>query len=162
VEITQNPIYAVFTPVQQGGFLYENEKEEAERHFSFKGLTQHTDEATPSDPIYRLSVYDTDEAAEKDGWDAETRELVESELERKAQSAPQNILIVHTTPIETPFPNYDSYSGDVDELVVKLVEDGHDLAQVLHYERHFGKKRPEVIDALEEGVETWAAVTIKA
>jgi len=160
VEVTQEPIYAAFTPVESGAFLYDNEKDAAERHFSFPGRTQHEDEATPSDVSYRLSVFDTDEAAEREGWDAETKVLVEDTLRRKAVSAPQNIMIVETKPISAPFPAYDAYSGDPGELVIKLVEDGHDLATVLHYEREFGQKRPEVIEALELGVETWAAVSV--
>lgn len=162
VEITQEPVYAVFTPIADGAFLYDNEKEAAERHFSFPGLTQHEDEATPSDPAYRLSVFDTDEAAEKNEWDAETKHMVEDTLQRKAVTAPQNIMVVETTPISAPFPAFDAYAGDPDELVLKLAEDGHDLATVLHYERTFGPKRPEVIEALERGVEAWAAVSVSA
>jgi hypothetical protein len=71
-------------------------------------------------------------------------------------------MVVEVTPISAPFPAYDSYAGDPGELVLKLVEDGHDLATVLHYERTFGQKRPEVIEALELGVETWAAVSVSA
>jgi hypothetical protein len=38
-------------------------------------------------------------------------------------------------------------------LIVRLIEDGHDLPLVLHYERTFGPKRPEIIAALEETIE---------
>jgi hypothetical protein len=162
IVVTQDPIYAVFTPVEGGGFLYENEKEEAERHFSFHGLTQHEDEATPSDPVYRLSVYDTDAEAERLEWDAETKAQVEEVLTRKAQTAPNAILIVETTPIPSPFPSFDTYAGDPAQLVLTLAEQGHDLAQVLHYERTFGKQRPEIIEALEIGVETWARMSVSA
>jgi hypothetical protein len=162
VVVTQEPIYAVFTPAEGGAFLYENEKEEAERHFSFHGLTQHQDEATPSDPIYRLSVYDTDTEAERLNWDADTKELVEETLRRKARSTPNTILIIESTPIPAPFPAYDTYDGDPGELVVMLADQGHDLAQVLHYERTFGPKRQEIIEALELGVETWARMSVSA
>lgn len=162
VEITQEPLYAVFTPVEDGGFLYESEKEAAERHFSFPGLTQHEDEATPSDPTYRLSIFDTDEEATKNEWSAEDRQLIEDTLQRMAQLAPDSLLVIQSTPIPAPFPAYDEYAGDPEDLVVKLVEDGHDLGRVLHYERTFGPKRPEVIAALELGVETWASVNVTA
>lgn len=158
VEVTQDPIYAVFTPIEQGAFLYDNEKEAAEKHFSFPGRTQHEDEATPSDVSYRLSVFDTDEQE----YDEETKALVEETLRRKAVTAPQNIMVVETTPIAAPFPAYDTYAGAPEELVLKLVDDGHDLSVVLHYERQFGPKRPEVIEALEVGVETWAAASVTA
>jgi hypothetical protein len=162
VEVTQEPIYAAFTPVEQGGFLYEAEKEAAERHFSFPGRTQHEDQATPSDVAYRLSVYDTEEEAAKNGWDAATKELVEDTFRRKALTAPESVMVVEVTPIPAPFPAYDTYAGDPADLVLKLAEDGHDLATVLHYERTFGLKRPEIIAALEQGVEMWAAVSVTA
>jgi len=162
VVVTQEPIYAVFTPAEGGAFLYENEREEAERHFKFNGLTQHEDEATPSDPIYRLSVYDTDEEAEKNLWDDETKAIVEEVLTRKARTAPNAIFIVESTPIPAPFPTYDTYDGDPAQLVLTLADQGHDLAQVLHYERTFGPKRPEIIEALEIGVETWAPTSVSA
>jgi len=162
VEITQEPIYAIFTPVEQGGFLYENEKDAAVRHFNFNGLTQHEDEATPSDPIYRLSIYDTDEKAVEENWDTETKHAVEEALVASARINPQALMLVESTPIPAPFPAYDAYDGDPGELVVKLAEDGHDLERVLHYERTFGPKRPEVIEALELGVETWGKVSVSA
>jgi hypothetical protein len=162
IEILQDPIYAVFTPVQQGGFLYENEKDEAERHFKFNGRTQHQDEATPTDVDDRLSIFDTDEEAEKQGWDAETKALVEDTFTRKAVSSPNAILIVQTTAIPAPFPNYDTYTGEMEDLVLMLVDQGHDLERVLHYERTFGRKRPEVIQALESGIEAWKMVSVSA
>jgi hypothetical protein len=161
-EIVQDPIYAVFTPIEQGGFLYENEKEAAEAHFSFHGLTQHEDEFTPSDVSYRLSIFDTDEAATKEGWDAETKATVEKVLSSKAQSAPGNIMLVATTPITAPFPAYDEFDGDPEQLVVKLMEDGHDLERVLVYERNFGKNREDIIEKLNEGIEAIAAVNVPA
>jgi hypothetical protein len=162
VEITQDGIYAAFTPVDGGGFLYENEKDAAAKHFNFHGLTQHEDQATPSDPAYRLSIYDTDEEAEKLEWDAETKNTVEEKLKTQARLAPNDILIIESSPIPAPFPAYDTYAGDPTELVLKLVEDGHDIERVLHYERTFGPKRPEIISALEVGVETLATVNVSA
>ena len=37
--------------------------------------------------------------------------------------------------------------------MVKLIEDGHDLPLVLHYERTFGPKREKIIAALETTIE---------
>lgn len=162
VEVVQDPIYAVFTPLDQGGFLYENEKDAAIDNFKFHGLTQHEDEATPSDPTYRLSVFDSREKAAEEGWDAETVKLVEDTLVRMAAISPNDLLVIETTPIPSPFPLYDTYAGDPGELVLKLVEDGHDLERVLHYERTFGPNRPEIVAALELGVQTWAEVSVPA
>jgi hypothetical protein len=162
VEITQDPIYAVFTPIDGGGFLYENEKDAALKQFKFHGLTQHEDEATPSDPIYRLSILDTREEAEKNNWDAETLKLVEETLVRQATLTPNDILVIEATPIPAPFPAFDTYEGDPEQLILTLVDQGHDLERVLHYERTFGNKRPEIIEALEIGIDTWAKVSVSA
>lgn len=162
VEVVQDPIYAVFTPIDGGGFLYENEKDAATDHFKFHGLTQHEDQATPSDPAYRLSIFDTREEAEKNEWDAETTKLVEDTLVRMAALSPNDLLVIETTPIPAPFPAYDTYAGDPGELVLQLIDQGHDLERVLHYERTFGPKRPEIMSALELGVETWAKVSVSA
>jgi hypothetical protein len=71
-------------------------------------------------------------------------------------------LIVDTTPIPAPFPAYDAYEGDTQTLIVRLIEDGHDVEQVLYYERVFGPKRPDVIEALEEAVEVKKEMVVTA
>ena len=80
----------------RAAMLYENEKDAAERHFNFHGITQHEDEATPVDPDYRLSLFDTDEEAVEKNWDAETKRLVEETLVRKAQTTPNAVMLVQT------------------------------------------------------------------
>ena len=153
IEITQEPIYARFKSLQNGAFLYENEEAMAERHFSFRGNTQDLGQAVPTDPLARLAVYDTDEAAREEGWDEETKQFVEDRLERYALEDPDTFLLVTSTPIAPPYPAFDTDSRDPQELIVKLIEDGHDVELVLHYERVFGAKRPEVIEMLEQAVE---------
>lgn len=154
VEITQEPIYAEFQPVYGSAMLYENELAEALRHFEFRGNTQAQDEATPTDPMMRLSVFDTQEAALAFGWDDDTVALVETRLMQAASEAPTEVLMVSDTPIKAPFPTYDIWDGpDTEMLMVKLIEDGHDLPLVLHYERTFGPKREKIIAALETTIE---------
>jgi len=154
IEVTQEPIYAVFAPVYGGAMLYENELAESLRHFDFRGNTQGQDEATPTDPMQRLSVFDSQEAAQKEGWDEETEKLVENRLIQAAQEVPTEVLVVADTPIAPPFPRYDEWDGpDTEMLIVKLIEDGHDLPLVLHYERTFGPRREKIIAALEETIE---------
>jgi hypothetical protein len=154
IEVTQDPLYAEFQPVYGGAMLYENELAEALRHFEFRGNTQGQDEATPTDPIQRLSVYDTQEAAQTFGWDADTERMVEARLMQAAQESPTEVLMVTDTPITAPFPRYDEWDGpDTEMLIVKLIEDGHDLPLVLHYERTFGPRRAKIIAALEETIE---------
>lgn len=154
VEITQEPIYAEFQPVYGGAMLYENELAEALRHFDFRGNTQGEDEATPTDPIQRLSVFDTQEAAQSFGWDEDTLAKVEARLVQAANEVPTEMLMVTDKPIAPPFPRYDEWDGpDPDMLIARLIEDGHDLALVLHYERTFGPRREKIIDALETTIE---------
>jgi hypothetical protein len=154
VEITQDGIYCQFLSVGEGAMIYENEIAASLRHFEFRGNTQHEDEATPSDPMLRLSIYDTDEMAQVNGWDADTQTLVEERLQELCLNAPSECLMVMDTPIPKPFPAYDTWDGpDTEMLMVKLIEDGHDLPLVLHYERTFGPRRPKIIKALEETIE---------
>lgn len=162
IEITQEPIYATFKSLEEGAFLYENEEAAALKHFNFHGNTQDIGEAIPTDPLARLSVFDTDEAAKEEGWDEDTQAEVEAKLREYAAQDPLSFLIVDTTPIPAPFPTYDAYEGDTQALIVKLIEDGHDVEQVLYYERVFGGKRPAVIEALEEAVEVKQEMVVSA
>lgn len=153
IEITTEPIYAPFKSVEAGAMIYENEEAAALRHFSFHGNTQDQGEAIPTNPMNRLAVFDTDEAAQAEGWDADTKQRVEERLMQMVMEEPASFLIVTDTPIAPPFPRYDTYDGTATQLVVKLIEDGYDLELTLHYERVFGQKREEVIEALEEAIE---------
>lgn len=162
VEVTQEPVYAEFTAFVDGGMIFENEETAALKHFDFKGNTQLQDESTPSDPLLRLSVFDSDEAAKANSWDEATQAEVEAKLDQWALVSTQEVLKVTTHPIEPPFPNYDIYEKGPDQLIVKLQEDGHDFETVLYYEQVFGPKRPEIIAALELAVSNLKAETISA
>ena len=154
VEVTQEPIYCEFLAVGAGAMVYENEIATALKHFEFRGNTQGQDEATPTDPMLRLAIYDTDEMAQVHHWDPETKTFVEGRLQQLCLESPTECLLVMDTPIAKPFPAYDEWDGpDPEMLIVRLIEDGHDLPLVLHYERTFGPKRPKIIAALEETIE---------
>jgi len=152
VEVLQPGLYVKFQPVAEGGMIYENERIAALNHFTFHGNTQDIGEAIPTDQLNRLSVFDTDEAAIKENWTEEEKALVEEKLCDLALNSPTEVLLVADHPINAPFPNYDSFEGTPTELVVKLIEDGFDLELVLAYERIFGQKREDVIEALETGI----------
>ena len=163
VEVTQEPIYARFKAVHSGGMIYENEVAQALKHFDFRGNTQSEDEATPTDPMLRLAVFDTQEAAQEEGWDEEIVGIVESRLTQAALEVPSEMLQVTDTPIAAPFPRYDTWDGpDPDMLMARLIEDGYDLPLVLHYERTFGPKRPHIIKALETTIELQKELTVSA
>jgi hypothetical protein len=163
VEVTQEPIYCEFQPLHSGAMMYENEVAHAIQNFDFRGNTQSEDEATPTDPIQRLSVYDTDEQAQAHGWDEETQAFVEARLTELALNAPSECIQITDAPIAPPFPRYDEWDGpSPDMLIVRLIEDGHDLPLILHYERTFGRKREKIIKALEETIEAQKEMTVSA
>lgn len=152
IQVTQQPVYAKFDPE---GIILEAEVERAEKTFSFRGRTQHIDEATPTEIYPLLSLLDT----EAQGWDDDTRELVEAELRRLAQVTPDDFFISETTPVPTPYPAWDTSAKPPFQLVAGLVEMGIPLEDALAYERNWGSKRPEVIEALEETIRDRAGQT---
>jgi hypothetical protein len=105
------------------------------------------DEVTPVPLMTRLSVFDTGERALAEDWSPEFRELVESTLLKRSDMHP-DFRLVTREPIEAPWPRYLDFKGSLDELLQKVVEDGHDPNRVLAYERQTGQ-RPQVIEALE-------------
>lgn len=145
----QEPIYLQF---DHDGLIYENEIAEAKTNFSFKGQYQHQDEATPVDAIYRLSVFDTRTLGE------EERELVEEFMRNQLQIGNTDFIIVETTAIPRPWPNYDRIK-DVKKITAKVVEDGYKVQDVIDYEKLFGQNRPDVIEALE-AIETEEVVVV--
>jgi hypothetical protein len=143
IQITQEPIYAKFKPMADAA-IYEVEIERAHKTFAFRGRYQHIDEATPADIAYRLSVLDT----EQQGWDEETRLLVEARLV-ELEPLNDDFFIATEKPLDAPFPKWDTSELPAFQLVANLVEMGFDLSQALSYERVFGPARAEVIEALE-------------
>jgi hypothetical protein len=162
IEITTAPIYATFKTIADGGFIFENEEIQALKQFNFHGNTQDLGQATPSDPMHRLAVLDTNEFAAAEDLSPEDKQAVETKLLLVAQESPNDLFVVTTTPIAAPTPRYDSYDGDPEEFVVRLLEDGFDLEQVLYYEESFGPKRPEMIAALQEAIDLEKEQTVSA
>ena len=159
-QVVQEGLYVMFTSVDKGGMIYERERQQASAYFRFHGSQQEQDEATPVDVIHRLSVLDTDEAAEEQDWAPEDIELVERTLAEMAVTAPNAVMMIEGTPVPAPYPAYDRWEGDAQELVLKLTEDGYDLGEVLLYEQNFGPRRPDVIEALTVGQEALKELTV--
>jgi len=161
-QVLTEPLYVNFTPMAGGGMIFEKEEYAAAKHFNFHGSQQYDDEATPVEVSHRLSVLDTVEDAATNGWSPEDVVEIESVLTRKAVTTPMAVMQVAAVPLDPPFPAYDSYEGDAEALVVKLVEDGFSLEEVLHYETSFGPKRLDVVAALQQGVEAIKELTVPA
>jgi hypothetical protein len=159
-QVVQEGLYVLFQSVDKGGMIYEKERYAASEYFDFHGTQQEQDEATPVEMIHRLSVLDTVDDAERNDWSREDIELIETTLMGMAISSPNALMVVATTPIPAPYPAYDNYAGDAQELVLKLTEDGHDLGEVLLYEQNFGPRRPDVIEALQVANEALKELTV--
>ncbi len=159
-ETLQEGLYAEFTAADEGAMIYERERYLAAEVFQFHGSQQEQDEATPIDPIHRLSVLDTVEDAKRLGWTPEEVRQVENVLREQTMLNPNAIIMIEGSPIPAPFPNYDFWTGDAEELVLKLTGDGFDPAEVLVYEQQFGPNRPDVVEALRIAAQALEELTV--
>jgi hypothetical protein len=141
--VIQEPVYAYF----RVGLLEPQERELALSRWTFNGTFQELDEATTVQPDYRIGVFDSRMAQQEYGWSDEVREHVEQVLTEHAARW-TDIIVVPRTMVPPPWPLYDDYRGGTSALVRKLVDEGHDLTQVLAYERAM-QHRDTVIAALE-------------
>lgn len=144
--IAEEPIYLDF----ETGRLTPEEREYALSQFAFEGGFQEMDEVTMVDPTYRLSLFDTDEAAENRGWTADEKAHVEEKLVHHASNF-TDLIIVPAKQYEPPWPRFDEYTGTPTALLRRLVDDGYDLEEVLEYERHAQNRQP-IVDALEQAL----------
>lgn len=121
--------------------------------FQFRGLYQNEDQATLVDPAYRLSTYDTDEEAERWGWDEETKAFVERRL-LEAGSFGEVFTIVPELEIAPPWPKYNDFDGDADALVLFVHNLGLAFEEVLAYEESkWGPQRADFIEALQTAIQ---------
>ena len=142
VRIIQQPIHAIFNI--HG--ITADERDFALTNFVFRGFYQEADEVSVVPFDYRIGVYDTDHAAASEGWDADTKQFVESTLVELCQFG--DIALIPVIALAPPWPKYDSYRGAPSQLIRKLVDEGFDLEAVLAYESSDGPQRQPVIDAL--------------
>ena len=146
-KVTQPPLYADF----QVGRLTDEEYQFALTQFSFEGGFQNQDEVTMIDPRYRLSLFDSDEEAERLGWTADEKEWVEQKLIQHSMTF-TDVVRMPEKVIPPPWPNYDEYKAPADALVRKLVDEGYDLDEVLAYERANQNRQP-VIDGIQQALD---------
>jgi hypothetical protein len=144
-KVIQQPIYANFSPYQ----LTPDERELAIHHWAgWNGFYQELDEVSEVKPDYRIGVWDSDVAADFEGWDPETKAWVEERMIKRGEQT-NDLIPVPLTMLSPPWPKYDEFKGSTAALVRKLLEEGHDLGEVLAYEQAV-QKREKVIEALEE------------
>ena len=143
VRVLQTPIYAMFKP--EG--LEPMERELAVARWKFNGSYLEQDEVSLVPPDYRIGVFDSERAQLDNGWTDHEREEVERTLIDLSERFGE-ILVIPKTVIPPPWPRYDDFKGSIDQLLARLVEDGHDLDAVLTYERAT-QDRDEVVEGLE-------------
>lgn len=127
--------------------LSQDELEFAKATFDFDGGFQNLDEVTMTDPVYRLSTFDTDEAAINRGWTEAEKAHVEAMLTDHSERF-TDIIRVPVKQLPPPWPRYDEFRSGPAPLVRKLIDEGYDLAEVYAYEQSSQNRQP-VLDAIE-------------
>jgi hypothetical protein len=149
VDVIEDEIVAEFDPRSWN----QRDIETAIASFKFKGLFQHEDEATPVHPAYRISVYDTDEMALREGWSEEEKTFVESRL-MSGQNYGRSYVLVSELALDPPWPAYDQFEGTPQELAEQVLMLGYDLEDVIAYESSkWGQQREDVLVALQAAIE---------
>lgn len=125
--------------------------------FRFRGTLVEADEMTPVTPVHNVSVFDTENFAQQNNLDVETRERLEKFLIDRPEHG-IDYMVVYEPKLMAPWPAYDEIRGGgakttaekVVEQVVALgfANDAETLETVIAYERQ-NLARPEVIEALE-------------
>jgi hypothetical protein len=140
----QEPVYAIFRP--EG--LLPHEREMAIAYWAMNGFYQQEDEVSVFPPDYRIGVFDSVQAQEANSWSDELRIRVEETLKAHVDKF-TDMLCVPETFVPAPWPRYDQFKGTPAQLVRRLVEDGHSIADTLEYERA-NQNREDVVAALEK------------
>lgn len=140
----------------------EHEAKAARAVFLNFGMPVEPDGVTAIDPVYRFSVFDTEEyqAEHKDDmvyppfkpFDDEMRVELEQWLLNHADYG-NAFIMVEAPRLEPPWPKYDEFRGvrgmpTGQRVAERVLEDGYDILEVLAYERA-NKNRSDVVDALE-------------
>jgi len=115
-----------------------------------------------------FSSYDTNAAAELEGWDAETKQWVEQRLLANPANG-STYIRVEIPRLKPPWPAYDKLVAQgartVDlvaaKIAAKVVEDGYDPAEVIAYEAE-NLNRPQVIEGLQEIISPEVAELVEA
>lgn len=147
------------------------ELEFAERTFSPNGRTTEVDEVTLTPLLGRLSVYDTENDGEikkydeidefmlgqvipgtrGEIWERGTmKKMVEDKLTARAETS-QTFKLFLEPPVAPPWPAYDAFPGEPEDLVEVVLAQGHHIPAVIQYERQ-NQNRPEYIAALTDAL----------
>ena len=98
-------------------------------------------------------MFDTDVEAEREGWDEDTKILVEKAmLDAKANG--RDYVLVAEIALEAPWPSYDLFEGKPQALAQMVLSLGFDLEDAIAYEESkWGQQREDVLAALQAAVD---------
>lgn len=164
------------------GDLTAEELEFAERKWDkvAHGRTLEMDQVTKTPLLGRLSMYDTGSPAAQAEFEAIDRALqgqehvklprgqrwkdgdaeritIERLLSTSERTRGADFALFEEQPVPAPWPTYDSFPGNEEDLLEVLIEQGHHLPQVLAYERQ-QDVHPRLIPMLEEEIDRNAPV----
>ena len=145
VRVTQTSLLAEF----REGLMTPEERALCKQSWSFNGFYQEQDEVTTVEPDYRLGCFDSIAAQIANDWSDDDRRMVEEALRATALREPNSLIVVEEKRLPPPWPNYDVFDGNLNDLCRKILEDGYPLEQVLAYEEE-NQDRPEVVVALKQ------------
>ena len=117
----------------------------AKSTFTFRGMPIH-ENGQPVNPTYRISVFDSEVTALKEGWTEEEEALVVEELRNNGPIGQMYVEVV-PVPAEKPWNGYDELD-DADRILDLATAIHADLELVLQYERE-NANRGDVIAALQ-------------
>lgn len=136
------------------------------------GQTYEADEVTPTARISRLSTFDTESPENqalfrevddhmikegltlpgtRDPWKVgDAQRITEAKLADRAVRS-ETFAIVAERELAPPWPLYDAFPGEPEDLVAVVVSQGHNVRAVLAYEEQH-QDRPSVVSLLREEV----------
>jgi hypothetical protein len=129
---------------------------EAKAKLSFHGLMEH-ESGEDLDPVYRMSVFDSEVAQLQNGWTDDERALVENVLRASDENGRAYVEIV-PAPAELPWANYDEVEEP--EKVIEIAATiGADFDEIIRYELD-NQNRDRWLEALREAKATQEEVVI--
>jgi hypothetical protein len=149
------PLEAVF---DRGGLTPEAITE-AKAKLTFHGLMEH-ESGDDLDPIYRISVFDSEVMALQEGWSDEEQALVINVLRASTENGRAYVEIV-AAPATIPWGNYDDID-DPDKVVEIAQTIEADIGEVIRYELE-NQNRERWLEALNDAKSAQEeVVTVKA
>lgn len=129
---------------------------EAKAKLTFHGLMEH-ESGEDLDPVYRMSVFDSEIAALQNGWTEAEEQLVVNVLRASDENGRAYVEIV-PAPAELPWANYDEIDEPEKAIEIALTI-GADFDEIIRYELD-NQNRERWLEVLREAKATQEEVVI--